>query len=175
MNMEYQQAKREFEVTVNKTIEEIEQKAKQRGFQAANVLTNEVKKVLSGQRSGRTYRVNKTGGKPKKSTRKSKRKRKPKKSGVVYTASAPGEPPAVRFGTLKKSFKRRTYGEQNGNGLTVHVITESDLQVNGYLLGELLENGTKKMAPRPFKQKTIEAALPKIRQIFARNYRNSGG
>ena len=46
--MEYQQAKKEFEISVNKTIEEIEQKAKQRGVQAANVLTNEVKKCFLG-------------------------------------------------------------------------------------------------------------------------------
>ena len=103
-----------------------------RGYQAANVLTNEVKKILSGQRSGRIYKVKKTGGKS-------------KKSGVVYTASAPGEPPAVRFGTLRTSFKRRTYAEQNGKELIIHAITESDLQVNGYLLGDLLENGTKKL------------------------------
>lgn len=159
---DYKQAMHEIHVIVNKTVEEIEQKAKQRGFQAANVLTNEVKKVLSGQRSGRSYKVKGTGGKA-------------KKSGVMYTASAPGEPPALRFGTLQKSFKRRTYAERNGSGLTVHAVTESNLQVNGYLLGELLENGTKGIAPRPFKQKTIDAALPKITQIFARNYRNSGG
>ena len=118
--------------------------------------------MLSGQRSGRNYKVKGTGGKS-------------KKSGIVYTASAPGEPPALRFGTLQKSFKRRTYAERNGNGLMVYAVTESNLKVNGYLLGELLENGTKRIAPRPFVQKTIEAALPKIRQIFARNYRNSGG
>ena len=159
---DYKQAMHEIHVIVNKTVEEIQQKAKQRGFQAANVLTNEVKKVLSGQRSGRSYKVKGTGGKA-------------KKSGVMYTASAPGEPPALRFGTLQKSFKRRTYAERNGSGLTVHAVTESNLQVNGYLLGELLENGTKRIAPRPFKQKTIDAALPKITQIFARNYRNSGG
>ena len=159
---DYKQAMHEIHVIVNKTVEEIGQKAKQRGFQAANVLTNEVKKVLSGQRSGRSYKVKGTGGKA-------------KKSGVMYTASAPGEPPALRFGTLQKSFKRRTYAERNGSGLTVHAVTESNLQVNGYLLGELLENGTKRIAPRPFKQKTIDAALPKITQIFARNYRNSGG
>ena len=159
---DYKQAMHEIHVIVNKTVEEIEQKAKQRGFQAANVLTNEVKKVLSGQRSGRIYKVKKTGGKS-------------KKSGVVYTASAPGEPPAVRFGTLRTSFKRRTYAEQNGKELIVHTITESDLQVNGYLLGDLLENGTKKIAPRPYKQKTIDAALPKITEIFSKNYRNSGG
>jgi len=152
----------EIGVIVNKTVEEIEQKAMKRGYQAANVLTNEVKKVLSGQRSGRIYKVKKTGGKS-------------KKSGVVYTASAPGEPPAVRFGTLRTSFKRRTYAEQNGKELMIHAITESDLQVNGYLLGDLLENGTKRIAPRPYKQKTIDAALPKITEIFSKNYRNSGG
>lgn len=159
---DYKQAMHEIGVIVNKTVEEIEQKAMKRGYQAANVLTNEVKKVLSGQRSGRIYKVKKTGGKS-------------KKSGVVYTASAPGEPPAVRFGTLRTSFKRRTYAEQNGKELIVHTITESDLQVNGYLLGDLLENGTKKIAPRPYKQKTIDAALPKITEIFSKNYRNSGG
>lgn len=159
---DYKQAMHEIGVIVNKTVDEIEQKAMKRGYQAANVLTNEVKKVLSGQRSGRIYKVKKTGGKS-------------KKSGVVYTASAPGEPPAVRFGTLRTSFKRRTYAEQNGKELIVHAITESDLQVNGYLLGDLLENGTKKIAPRPYKQKTIEAALPKVTEIFSKNYRNSGG
>ena len=159
---DHKQAMHEIGVIVNKTVEEIEQKAMKRGYQAANVLTNEVKKVLSGQRSGRIYKVKKTGGKS-------------KKSGVVYTASAPGEPPAVRFGTLRTSFKRRTYAEQNGKELIVHTITESDLQVNGYLLGDLLENGTKKIAPRPYKQKTIDAALPKITEIFSKNYRNSGG
>ncbi len=159
---DYKQAMNEIDVIVNKTVEEIEQKAKQRGYQAANILTNEVKKVLSGQRSGRTYKVNKTGGKS-------------KKSGVTYTASAPGEAPALRFGTLQKSFKRRTYGDKIGNNLVIHAITESDLQVNGYLLGDLLENGTKRIAPRPFKQKTIDAALPKIIQIFQKQYRISKG
>lgn len=171
---DYKQAMNEINVIVNKTVEEIQQKAEQRGYEAANVLTNEVKKVLSGQRSGRTYKVNKTGGKPKKSTRKSK-KRKSKKGGIVYTASAPGEPPALRFGTLQKSFKKRTYGDKIGSNLVVHAITESDLQVNGYLLGDLLENGTKRINPRPFKQKTIDAALPKVIQIFQKQYRNSKG
>ena len=169
---DYKQAMNEIDVIVNKTVEEIQQKAKQRGYQAANILTNEVKKVLSGQRSGRTYKVNKTGGKPQNSK---KDKRKSKKSGVVYTASAPGEPPALRFGTLQKSFKRRTYGDKIGSNFVIHAITESDLQVNGYLLGDLLENGTKRIAPRPFKQKTIEVALPKVIQIFQKQYRISKG
>ncbi len=158
----YKQAIHEIRTIVNKTVEEIEQKAMKRGYQAANVLTNEVKKVLSGQRSGRNYKVKGTGGKS-------------KKSGVVYTASAPGEPPAIRFGTLRTSFKRRSYSEKKGNELIIHAITESDLQVNGHLLGDLLENGTKRIAPRPYKQKTIDAALPKVTEIFSRSYKNSGG
>ena len=158
----YKQAIHEIRTIVNKTVEEIEQKAMKRGYQAANVLTNEVKKILSGQRSGRIYKVKKTGGNA-------------QKSGVVYTASAPGEPPAIRFGTLRTSFKRRSYSEKKGNELIIHAITESDLQVNGHLLGDLLENGTKRIAPRPYKQKTIDAALPKVTEIFSRSYKNSGG
>lgn len=99
---DYKQAMNEIDVIVNKTVEEIQQKAKQRGYQAANVLTNEVKKVLSGQRSGRVYKVNKTGGKPQNSK---KDKRKSKKSGVVYTASAPGEPPAYDLVHYKSLLK----------------------------------------------------------------------
>jgi hypothetical protein len=34
---DYKQAMNEIDVIVNKTIEEIEQKAKQRGYQAANI------------------------------------------------------------------------------------------------------------------------------------------
>ena len=65
--------------------------------------------------------------------------------------------------------------EKKGNELIIHAITESDLQVNGHLLGDLLENGTKRIAPRPYKQKTIDAALPKVTEIFSRSYKNSGG
>lgn len=46
-------------------------------------LQNEVKRTLTGARSGRTYKVSKTG--------------------ALHVASAPGEPPAVLFGNLKNS------------------------------------------------------------------------
>ena len=46
---DYKQAMNEIDVIVNKTIEEIEQNEKQSGYQSANLLKNEVKKVLSGQ------------------------------------------------------------------------------------------------------------------------------
>jgi len=44
---------------------------------------NELKKTLTGKRSGRTYRVSRTG--------------------ALHTASAEGEPPAVLFGNLRNS------------------------------------------------------------------------
>src|SRR5690554_2285919 len=51
--------------------------------QAAMHMQNEVKKTLTGARSGRSYRVS--------------------KKGAVHIASAPGEPPAVLFGNLRNS------------------------------------------------------------------------
>jgi len=41
------------------------------------------------------------------------------------------------------------------------------LTVNGYLLGELLENGASKMAPRPYAEKIKRRATPKIIQIYS--------
>ena len=112
---EYEQAIKEIVVAVDKTIDSIQNQALRRGYQAANVLTNTVKEVLRGQRSGRRYA---------------------KKGGGSYTASAPGEPPAVRTGALRVSFQRRCRGEPYGSDFIVYAITESSLQANGYLLGE---------------------------------------
>ncbi len=51
---------------------------------AAYVYLGEVRNMVSGKRSGHTYRVPGTG--------------------ATYTASAPGEPPARRTGDLARSF-----------------------------------------------------------------------
>ena len=39
-----------------------------------------------------------------------------------------------------------------------------------HLLGEMLENGTGKMKPRPYKQKVIDRALPKIKEIYKKPF-----
>lgn len=39
-----------------------------------------------------------------------------------------------------------------------------------YLLGELLENGTSRMAPRPYQDKILEAAEPEIVRIYNEPY-----
>lgn len=122
---------------------------KSRGFRAANEITNAVKEVLRGSRSGRQYR---------------------KRGGGIYTASAPGEAPAVRTGGLRSSFKRRTYARHSARGIHVHAIAESGLKVGKYLLGDLLDGGTKKMAKRPFKEKTLQLAQLKVERIFDEPY-----
>lgn len=57
----------------------------------------EIKRVLTGQRTGRWYKVPGTLRSSLK-TRKTRRGR-----GRMYRASAPGEPPAVRFGQLRNA------------------------------------------------------------------------
>lgn len=150
------------EKIVSEITADIKKEVKSRGFRAANELTNAVHKVLRGERSGRVYKVNGTYGK--------KKSKKGTGSGVYYTASAPGEAPAVRTGLLRLSFTRHAYAKAAGNNLEIHAITKSGLRVGKYALGELLENGTRKMAPRPFKEKIKELAMPKVEQIFNEPY-----
>lgn len=54
---------------------------------AALHFQNELKRTLTGRRSGRTYVISRTG--------------------KVHVASAPGEPPAVLFGALRNSIGHR--------------------------------------------------------------------
>lgn len=127
----------------------IKHQMESRAYVAANELRNAELQVLRGQRGGRIYTVPGT-------------KRK-------YQASAPGQPPAVRTGVFRLSWQP-----------SAHVIfgsyisrLESTLQVGSkrsYTLGELLEGGTSKMAPRPHQDKILEKAEPNIVKIYSRNY-----
>lgn len=120
-----------------------------RSYVAANELRNAELLVLRGQRGGRIYSV--PGTKKK------------------YQASAPGQPPAVRTGVFRLSWQP-----------SAHVVfgsyisrIESNVQVGtkrSYTLGELLENGTSKMAPRPHQDKILDKAEPEIVKIYSRNY-----
>ena len=97
----------------------LETVATQRMFAATNAVRNETVKTLSGDRTGRTYRVPGTQ--------------------VTYTASAPGEPPAVQTGQLRNSIATNVYTE--GRSVKGEVGTE-------LMKGLHLEKGTSKMAPR---------------------------
>ena len=115
-------------------------------YRASNELRNAALYVLRGQRSGRVYRVPFTKKK--------------------YTASAPGESPAVRTGIFRLSWGIHNYIKKNGTQFEAIASIESNIKAGKYLLGDILENGTGKMAKRPYKQKVKNMAMPKIREIF---------
>lgn len=125
---------------------------KSRGMRAANELRNASQLVLRGQRSGRRYRVPGTKS--------------------YYTASAPGEPPAVRTGAFRLSWQTKQEVKDSADGTSVRSYIESNTRTdNGkYLLGSILEEGTSRMAPRPYQEKIQEKALPKIKQIYKEPY-----
>lgn len=152
------------DAAIEDVVDGIKKQVQRRTYLAANELRNSALLVLRGQRSGRRYKVpgtyrrqrDKTDGKMKR--------------GRYYTASAPGEPPAVRTRTFRNSWQvsqtpvRETFGS-----FTARI--ESDLKTDsGLLLGEALEEGTSRMAPRPYVQRTLEKAEPKIARIYSQPY-----
>lgn len=150
------------EVAVEKITESIKQQMEARSYKAANELRNAALLVLRGQRSGRRYKV------PGTYRRQIDRATGTMRNGRYYTASAPGEPPAVRTGAFRLSWKP-----------SAHVVfgsyisrIESDIQTEngGYNLGEILEKGTKRMAPRPYKDRILDKAEPEITKIYSRPY-----
>lgn len=131
------------EEIAEKVANEIRAQMESRSYRAANELRNSALLVLRGQRSGRSYRVPGT-------------KRR-------YTASAPGEPPAVRTGTFRNSWRPRTYAF----GDSYFSIIDSDV-----FYADWLENGTPggQMAPRPHHDRILKDAEPKIHKIYSEPY-----
>ena len=116
------------------------------GGQLLPSVTTVMKPLDEGQRSGRVYK-------------------KPY-SRATYTASAPGEPPARRSGALRLNWHGEVKGGNIGSGGTQIVAAlESEQHYAGYL-----ENGTSKMAPRPYKDCIIEKATPEIVAIYNEPY-----
>lgn len=126
---------------IQQTVSETKSKAKSCAVRASNELRNAALNVLRGQRSGRRYK-------------------KPGTS-AAYTASAPGEPPAVRTGMLRMSWGMKATGDNKGN-YAAGIYTDVPY-------AEMLDEGTPggKIAPRPYKEKIIETARPKVVQIFS--------
>lgn len=117
-----------------------------RGTRAVNQLRNAELEVLRGQRSGRVYK-------------------KPH-SNATYTASAPGEPPARRTGNLRLHWNGQVKGGvSSGTSASMTLSLESQEYYSGYL-----EDGTSRMAPRPFKDRITEKAMPQINAIFDEPY-----
>jgi HK97 gp10 family phage protein len=108
-------------------------------LKATILVHNEVKRLLSGSRSGKTYKVPGT-------------KR-------TYQASAPFEAPASRLGHLRNSYQYKVLG----NGQTMKGYVGSDIDYAHYL-----EYGTFKMQPRPHLIPAMMNTKPKIERLFGR-------
>ena len=165
------------ETAVREINDEITQGMKARGYSAANELRNSSQKILRGRRNGREYIVPGTGR-----MRYYKRGSKDGKHGPMtatitykkYRASAPGEPPAVRTNEFREKWQPRMEIDRSTRSfLSIKSYIENDVRVgknHEYLLGELLENGTGRMAPRPHHDSIKQDALPKILRIYSRPY-----
>lgn len=127
------------------TVKKVNREAASRGVRAVNAIRNAELEVLRGKRSGRVYRKPHTKS--------------------HYTASAPGEPPARRTGNLRLNWNGTVESSSTGSGLRVTAVLESQERYSTYL-----ENGTRRMAPRPFKQPISEKAMPEIERIYREKY-----
>lgn len=132
-------------IAVDDTVKKVNREAASRGMRAVNAIRNAELEVLRGKRSGRVYRKPHTKS--------------------HYTASAPGEPPARRTGNLRLNWNGTVESSSTGSGLRVTAVLESQERYSIYL-----ENGTRRMAPRPFKQPISEKAMPEIERIYHEKY-----
>lgn len=132
-------------IAVDDTVKKVNKEAASRGVRAVNAIRNAELEVLRGKRSGRVYRKPHTKS--------------------HYTASAPGESPARRTGNLRLNWNGIVESSSTGSGLRVTAVLESQERYSTYL-----ENGTRRMAPRPFKQPISEKAMPEIERIYHEKY-----
>lgn len=132
-------------IAVDDTVKKVNREAASRGMRAVNAIRNAELEVLRGKRSGRVYRKPHTKS--------------------HYTASAPGEPPARRTGNLRLNWNGAVESSSTGSCLRVTAVLESQERYSTYL-----ENGTRRMAPRPFKQPISEKAMPEIERIYHEKY-----
>lgn len=107
-----------------------------RGVQITQVLRKTELEVLAGARNGIKYKS------------------------LSNRSSAPGEAPAAQSGKLRQEWDDIT--ERQGNGHT-SIVTSRITSTTPY--AEYLEEGTERMAARPFVDKIIEKAEPEILEI----------
>ena len=145
----------------------ITQGMKARAYSVSNELRKSSQNILRGQRSGREYIIPGTGR-----VKYNKRKKTATITYRRYRASAPGEPPANRLGAFRGGWQTRIESTGSGDSLSVRSMIENSVRTdNGkYLLGEILEEGTGKMAPRPYKERILTDAKPRIIKIYKRPY-----
>ena len=123
-----------FEDFVVELMAETEEAAKVAVFDAVTFLRGRVLEKLTGNRSGRTYRV-------------------PDTDGAFYVASAPGQPPASATGTLRQNINA---SRVESDGVEVSASVGVDLSVVPYARrlefgGAHVQGGTVvRTLPRPY-------------------------
>lgn len=153
----------EIKAAGERVVRKIEKEAQSRSFRASNALRNASQFVLRGQRSGRRYRVAFTVTKD----LELKRMRRSRQ----YTASAPGEPPAVRTGLLRKSWQINPRTEKKRFRTKMYASISSNVPYIKYLEPKL--SGRKKgkvVKPRPFVKRIQQRAKPAIKRIYSKRY-----
>lgn len=123
-------------------IKSIQDAQVQRMTEACIYIQGKVKEKLSGPRTGRVYKVPGTLHK-------------------TYTASAPGEPPAVMLGQLRQSIKFAIDATIKG----IVGLVGSDLKK-----APMLEYGTSRIKPRPFLRPTFQENIDSIKAILSRKW-----
>ncbi|MFI3253516.1 MAG: hypothetical protein R3Y63_04140 [Eubacteriales bacterium] len=124
----------------------IEAEVGRRAVLASRSLRDSAHRVLEGERSGRIYAY----------------------GGSRYRASAAGEAPARRSGKFRQSWGTYVQTGKSSGGYVARAGVESGLTVGGHLLGDLLEEGTERMAPRPYKEAVIKGAQGEISALFGK-------
>lgn len=132
--------------------EHIKHQLEGRTYRASNEMRNAALMVLRGRRGGRIYGV------PGKKTH--------------YTASAPGEPPAVRTGNFRNSWQPDPHCSSATGSYKARIRTDISTDNGRFSLGDILENGTPggQMAPRPHHDRILDKAEPKVYRIYAEPY-----
>ena len=135
----------EIRVAVSNITENVIRQVQSRGARAVNAMRNAELETLNKPGSGRTYR---------------------KPGGGTYTASSPGEVPARRTGALRLNWTGDIKVTSSGSGSIALLATlTSNTPYAGYL-----QNGTRRMAARPFVEPIKEKALPQIAAIYSEPY-----
>ncbi len=112
-----------------------------RGVQITQVLRKTELEILAGTRNGVKYKS------------------------LPNRSSAPGEAPAAQSGKLRQEWDDIT--ERQGNGHT-SIVTSRITSTTPY--AGYLEEGTERMAARPFVDKILEKAEPEILEIARAPY-----
>jgi hypothetical protein len=120
----------------SQAVQKLRDTAGNRMHEMVNVVRNNTLETLSGNRTGRTYRV--------------------PGSIRTYTASAPGEPPAQRLGELRQSVS--TEVKVSKDEVKGRVGTGKDY-------GLMLELGTKNMAARPWLLPSFQRSEDELERI----------